>query len=389
METEWQVDQLTEFDEIGDDSRNRMYYITLYKQRLHDIHSHENLLTEFTNSRLKLHQNRLDKYRKFIEHYQRFDEWLINTEVKLNYVIEDIAGKIEHLIPEIYKTENEQLSMSIDKEYNQTDVDSTIESLSINKKDNSLLLHIEEINKLWLSIITNAENQLNVIDSLFLTIQKDIHNSSDLETKINTVKDHIFSTLRQKIDNLLENLKEYQNVSEEFWNDMTKMQIYLTDQEKRLFQFTSMGQMCYNPIDISSIQSKSSSIMIGMLQLPDSQDDKLFCVESLNKIYNDLNSIECLNLIQILNNSYDRLISILNTVRQMGSSHRSIVTSNDRLEKHLNYIHNYMIRLKKHCENLLRYWQLAVDNHTNFNRLSFHVKMNFQGFKQFSIKAIL
>ncbi|KAH8860981.1 Nesprin-1 [Schistosoma japonicum] len=54
-------------------------------------------------------------------------------------------------------------------------------------------------------------------------------------------------------------------------------------------------------------------------------------------------------------------------IKQTSSSHQNIVvTCNDRLDKHIHYVNNHLTRLKKCCEDLLRFWQSAVDNHMKF-----------------------
>ncbi|CAH8838784.1 unnamed protein product [Trichobilharzia szidati] len=394
VEVAWKVDQLTtdeESDEIivEDDSTKRMYYITLYKQRLQDIHSHENLLNtvidrgnqfthkntdsneelflpteeilafrkrfetlkEFTNSRLNRHEDRLKRYRKFLEQYEKFDEWLSNAENRIIYIIEDLAENIDYLLPDM-----------LDK----MDIDFSVENSNSIKRSVKLSSYIDEINKLWLSILTNSEDQLHTIDTLFQSIREEIQNPVDLETKINTRKDHLYVTLQQKIDDLIEKLKEYQRIGEEFFNNLSSIQKYLTDQEKRLLKFSpTVGQ-------VGDESSKLSAVSTRMTPLPDSQEEKIRHIETLNQISTDLNSLECSRLIETLNDSRDRLISLLNIIRQLISSSsssphpRSIVISSDRLDKYLNYINQYLTRLKNQCGDLLKHWQLAVDNHKKF-----------------------
>ncbi|XP_018650522.1 hypothetical protein Smp_143610 [Schistosoma mansoni] len=383
VESDWKVNQLTDSDEVGDNLTNKMYFVTLYK----DMESHESLLNtviscgnqfnrrnsdnmistttnddqvvlpteeiqnfrkrfeslyNFVNTRLKLHQNRLERYRKFMEHNQKFEEWLSNTETKLNYMIEDIVGRIEHLIPE-----NESYSITSHSEY---DPDLSIKTQFINK-DNNLSIYIEKIDKLWLSIMNSAESQLDTLSSLFLSIEKEVENPGDFEIKITNIKNHIFLNLKQKITDLIQNLKEYQHHTKEFLTQLSKAQTYMNNQEKKISQY-STRQLCH---------SMSNSMML---------------------------LTDCSNFIQSLHDSREQLISIMNKIKQTSLSDQNIlITNNDHLDKHLNYLTAYLKKLKKCCEDLIQYWQLAVDNHLKFQETIQSCSMEFQMIKSDFIKG--
>ncbi|VDP77684.1 unnamed protein product [Schistosoma mattheei] len=315
-------------------NNNNNDQVVLPTEEIQNFRKRFESLQNFINTRLKLHQSRLERYKKFMEHNQKFEEWLSNTETKLNYMIEDIVGRIEHLIPE-----SESYSITSNNEYNQN---LSIGTQFINK-DNNLSIYIEKIDKLWLSIMNNAESQLDTFNSLFLSIEKEVEHPENFQIKIINFKNHIFLNLKQKINDLIKNLKEYQHYNEEFLNQLSRSQTYMNNQEKRIIQF-STRQLC---------NSMPDSIMMligsdGIVNLPDNLDGKLFYIQTLKQISNDLNHSECSNSIQLLHDSREQLISILNRIKQT---------------------------------NLTQCWQLAVDNHLKFQETFQSCSMEFQMIK--------